>query len=297
VGIVLFFSSGRRAAAPGAPQSLRPERVEAASPAPPAAAPRAVPVANAPLDPSRLSLTIDVRRPAWIRTTVDGRADVGRLFNAGEKRTLTARDAIVMRSGDAGAVFVSVNGGQSRALGLDGQIVTRRFANPSTQPQAKPAVLQAATESAPPPAAPPAPVETAASDVGTTGTREVAAGTSVAAAEREILRATQQWFEAYFAGNGEGMRSIATPDFAMVDERADGQRLPATMRAVERGLQEVRIEVAGDAAVISARLTERATVNGQLREYVSLVSGVWVRADGSWRLMGVRFIDPARIGA
>jgi len=298
VGIVLFFSSGRRVAAPGAPQSLRPERVEAAaSPAPPAAAPRAVPVANAPLDPSRLSLTIDVRRPAWIRTTVDGRADVGRLFNAGEKRTVTARDAIVMRSGDAGAVFVSVNGGQSRALGLDGRIVTRRFANPSAQPQAKPAALQAAAESAPPPAAPTAPVETAASDVGTTGRRDVAAGTSVAAAEREILRATQQWFEAYFAGNGEGMRSIATPDFAMVDERADGQRLPATMRAVERGLQEVRIEVAGDAAVISARLTERATVNGQLREYVSLVSGVWVRADGSWRLMGVRFIDPARIGA
>jgi ketosteroid isomerase-like protein len=195
-------------------------------------------------------------------------------------------------------VFVSVNGGQARALGLDGRVATRRFGNPATQalPLPKPAVLQADVETEPTPNGPAA-IETAASDVGTTGTRDAAARPTVAAAEREILRATQQWFEAYFAGDAPSMQTIATPDFAMVDERGDGQRLPATLRAVERGLQQVRIEIAGDAAVISARLTERATVDGQQREYVSLVSGVWVRADGGWRLMGVRFMDPAKIGA
>jgi hypothetical protein len=299
VGTVLFLSSSRRDGSPAAPESLRPERLQAsAEPAaqPAAAAAQVATLAATPRDPSVLSLTMNVRRPAWIRTTVDGRADIGRLFGAGENRTVTASEAIVMRAGDAGAVWVSVNGGQARALGSDGEVVTRRFGNPSAQARPKPAVLQAAAESTPTPNGPAAEVEAAASDVGTTGTREVAAG-AVAAVEREILRATQQWFEAYFAGNGEGMRSVATPDFAMVDERADGQRLPATTRAVERGLQQVRIEVAGDAAVISARLTERANVNGQMREYVSLVSGVWVRADGSWRLMGVRFIDPAKIGA
>jgi hypothetical protein len=298
VGMMLFLSSGRRPGSPDAPQSLRPDRSQASgAPAaqPPAAAP-ASPVAHTPRDPSLLALTIDVRRPAWIRTTIDGRADVGRLFSAGEKRTVTARDAVVMRSGDAGAVFVSVNGGAARALGLDGHVVTRRYGNPAAPAAPKPAVLQAVAETAFTPNGPIPEIEPAASDVGTTGTRDPVARPP-AAAEREILRATQQWFEAYFAGNDGAMRSIATSDFAMVDERGDGQRLPATTRGVDRGLQQVRIEVAGDAAVISARLTERATINGQVREYVSLVSGVWVRADGSWRLMGVRFMDPAKIGA
>jgi hypothetical protein len=302
VGTVVFFASGGRgrAASPAAPESLRSERAEArdvATPPPPAAA--AAPAALQQRDPSLLSLAIEVRRPAWIRTTIDGRADEGRVFKVGENRTVTAKEMVVMRAGDAGAVLVSVNGAQPRVLGPDGQVITRRFANAAAA-RPKPAVLQADAEPEPTPAAPngpPAAMPTPAADVGTTGTRDTAAPPSVAVAEREILRATQQWFEAYFAGNGEAMRSIATPDFAMVDERGDGQRLPATARAVERGLQEVRIEVAGDAAVISARLTERTNVNGQVREYVSLVSGVWVRSDGNWRLMGVRFIDPARIGA
>lgn len=303
VGTVLFLSFGGRgrAASPSAPQSLRPERSQASGPAAqPATEAAAVPAALTPRDASVLSLTINIRRPAWIRTTIDGRADLGRVFKVGENTTVTAKEAVVMRAGDAGAVLVSVNGGQPRALGPDGQAITRRFANPSAQARPKPAVLQAAAEPEPRPTTPngpPAAIQTATTDVGTTGTRDTPAPPTVAVAEREILRATQQWFEAYFAGNGEAMRSIATPDFAMVDERGDGQRLPATMRAVERGLQEVRIEVAGDAAVISARLTERTNVNGQVRVYISLVSGVWVRADGSWRLMGVRFIDPARVGA
>ena len=302
VGVVLFLSSGSRAASPAAPQSLRPE-LSQASGVPAArgeAAIAAAPLGSSPQDPSVLSLTVDVRRPAWIRTTVDGRADSGRLFAAGEKRTLTAREAIVMRAGDAGAVFVSVNGGQARALGLDGHVVSRRFGNPAVPPQPRPAVLQAAADSDSTPSAPAREVEPAAGDVGTTGRAETVASARpvpVPVAEREILRATQQWFEAYFAGNAQAMRNIATPDFAMVDERGEGQRLPAATNAVDRGLQQVRIEVAGDAAVISARLTERANVNGQVREYVSLVSGVWVRADGMWRLMGVRFMDPAKIGA
>jgi cell division septum initiation protein DivIVA len=299
VGVVLFLSSSGRAASPRAPQSLRPEPSQASSepttrPQPVAAA---VPLPSAPRDSSVLSLTIDVKRPAWIRTTVDGRADLGRLFDAGEKRTVTAREAIVMRAGDAGAVFVSVNGGQARPLGLDGHVISRRFGNPAAPSQPKPGVLQTTARSESTSSEPAPESERGASDVGTTGKADTVAAPPVPVVEREILRATQQWFEAYFAGNAEAMRTIATPDFAMVDERGDGQRLPATTRAVDRGLQQVRIEVAGDAAVISARLTERANVNGQLREYVSLVSGVWVRADGSWRLMGVRFMDPAKIGA
>jgi ketosteroid isomerase-like protein len=131
--------------------------------------------------------------------------------------------------------------------------------------------------------------------VGTTGRRDAAAAPAEASVEREILRAAQQWFEAYFAGDAPGMKHIESADFALVDDRAADRRLAATMPGVERGLQQVQIDVAGEGAVMSARLVERAQIDGQPREYVSLVSGVWLRTGNSWRLTGLRFIDPASV--
>ena len=293
VGVVLFLWSSGRDASAGAEVT----RSTAASPPPrsaePVARPQrpvAAPVSSSASDPSVLAVTIDVRRPAWIRTTIDGRADVGRLFNAGETRRVTAREEIVMRAGDAGAVFVSVNGSEARALGHDGRVVTRRFGSP-TAPAPRPAVLQTTAVSA---STPDVSRESPSADVGTTGTRDAPAAPPEVA-EREILRAAQQWFEAYFSGDAPGMKHVEAADFSIVDDRAAGQRLSATMSGVERGLQQVRIDVAGDGAVMSARLMEKANIDGQLREYVSLVSGVWLRTDGRWRLTGLRLIDPASV--
>jgi hypothetical protein len=293
VGLLLVLASGRETSsevsvAPS-PAGQRPQalgQAVAQPEPPPAASPAATPIA----DRAGVSMTIEVRRPAWIRTTIDGRTDVGRLFDAGQTRRVTAGEEIVLRVGDAGAVFVSLNGSEARPLGRDGQVLTRRFGNLAAPAPVRPAVLQA-TAAAESPAN--GSSEIASLDVGTTGTRDTRTAPPEVIAEREILQATQEWFEAYFAGNVHGMKNVAASDFSMVDERAEGQRFPATMRGVDRGLQQVRIEVAGEGAVMSARLTERATIDGQLREYVSLVSGVWVRTDGRWRLTGIRFIDLA----
>ena len=293
VGVVLFLWSSGRDASAGAAVT----RSAAASPPPRSAEPAArpprpvaAPVSPAASDPSVLAVTIDVRRPAWIRTTIDGRADVGRLFNAGDTRRITAREEIVMRAGDAGAVFVSVNGSEARPLGHDGRVVTRRFGSP-TASAPRPAVLQATAVSA---STAQGSGQNPSADVGTTGTRDAPAA-APEAAEREILRAAQQWFEAYFSGDAPAMKHIEAADFSIVDDRAAGQRLSATMSGVERGLQQVRIDVAGEGAVMSARLMERATIDGQLREYVALVSGVWLRTEGRWRLTGLRLIDPASV--
>jgi len=71
---------------------------------------------------------VETDRPAWIRTTIDGRVDGARVFAAGEKKTVLANRDIVLRAGDAGAVFVSLNGAERKALGPRGSVATRRFA-------------------------------------------------------------------------------------------------------------------------------------------------------------------------
>ena len=73
------------------------------------------------------SVNINVRRLVWLRFTVDGRVTETRLFQPGETRHVTHAREVLIRAGDAGAVFVSVNGGEASPLGRDSQVVTRRF--------------------------------------------------------------------------------------------------------------------------------------------------------------------------
>jgi hypothetical protein len=74
-----------------------------------------------------LSLVAEAVRDVWVRTTIDGRTEDGRTLAAGQVIDVSAEQSIVLRVGDAGAIVVSVNHGEKRPLGFDGQVVTRQF--------------------------------------------------------------------------------------------------------------------------------------------------------------------------
>jgi DivIVA domain-containing protein len=78
--------------------------------------------------PAAAGLTIHIKplRRCWVRVVVDGRTDARELQH-GEDIVLNARHAIVLRAGDAGALSIEVNGRVLPPLGLDGQVVERRF--------------------------------------------------------------------------------------------------------------------------------------------------------------------------
>jgi DivIVA domain-containing protein len=78
--------------------------------------------------PAAAGLTIHIKplRRCWVRVIVDGRTDA-RELQPGEDIVLNARHAIVLRAGDAGALSIEVNGRVLPPLGLDGQVVERRF--------------------------------------------------------------------------------------------------------------------------------------------------------------------------
>jgi hypothetical protein len=131
------------AAVQTAPPVSAPSTTSAVSTTPsstPAAPPTAV--ANTSTPPSALSLLVEARRSSWLRTTVDGESDSGRMLAQGETVRLNAKKSVSLRVGDAGAVFVSVNNGQAAPLGSDGQVVTRQFVVESTERQAAAAAAQ-----------------------------------------------------------------------------------------------------------------------------------------------------------
>jgi hypothetical protein len=304
LGVALYLSFGDRpgTAASGGRAAAAVPAANVEATAKPGGVPSSTPASAAPAAKAPLALTLSARRDVWVRSTIDGRQTANQLLKQGTTQELTANRDISVRAGDAGALLVSHNGAAARPFGGNGQPLTRRFAADAPPAPAERAPAVAQTASARPPRNQ-APTEQRAGG-GPAGTQQLSPATAAAgiavpdanqtsAAEREILRITRRWFEAYFQGDPNGMAQVATDDFSIADQR--GERLPTTMTEVERSMQQVRIEVAGDGAVLSARLTERAVVGGKPRQYVSLVSGVWIRKDGQWRLMGMRFVDPASV--
>ena len=79
------------------------------------------------------TLTIEARRESWIRAQVDGRPVTGRIFDAGETRTITGASRVSIRAGDAGAVYVAVNGAEPEVLGPTGRPLTRDYVLEGTQ--------------------------------------------------------------------------------------------------------------------------------------------------------------------
>jgi hypothetical protein len=87
-----------------------------------------------PTAPAAAPLTIHVKplRTCWVRVIVDDRTDA-RELQPGEDIVLEAQRSIVLRAGDAGALSVEVNGRVLPPLGLNGQVVERRFTAGTTE--------------------------------------------------------------------------------------------------------------------------------------------------------------------
>jgi hypothetical protein len=69
-------------------------------------------------------------QPAWIRVIADGERVVERELPANSRIPFKAEKTIQIRTGNAGAVRLSIRGVDQGALGTEGEVVTRSFAVP-----------------------------------------------------------------------------------------------------------------------------------------------------------------------
>ena len=86
---------------------------------------------TAPAEPApaatQLEIEITTTRGVWVRVLSDGERVLERELPAEARVPVTAKQAIVIRAGDAGAVQVSVGGGEPEPLGPGGRPITRTF--------------------------------------------------------------------------------------------------------------------------------------------------------------------------
>jgi cytoskeleton protein RodZ len=78
--------------------------------------------------PDKLRVLVNVReRPSWILIRTDGTAAYKQVAQPGFSETFEAENRLFIKSGDAGAVSVEINGQDEGALGGAGEIVARRY--------------------------------------------------------------------------------------------------------------------------------------------------------------------------
>lgn len=78
--------------------------------------------------PSRnpLAVVLSVTSPSWVIATVDGKKILNRLIEIGEQEMLEARRELVLTTGDAGAIVMTLNGAVAKSLGRPGEAITAR---------------------------------------------------------------------------------------------------------------------------------------------------------------------------
>ena len=137
IGLVIYYGTHREAPAPtrvAAPvtESYTPAAdvpVEPQRPAEPAAAApdAATPAPAAPPQTAGISMAIAPTATCWVSLNADGEQVFSGLMNAGDKRTVTAKEQIALNVGDAGAFTYTLNGRPGKALGAPGEVVSTRI--------------------------------------------------------------------------------------------------------------------------------------------------------------------------
>lgn len=93
------------------------------------------PAETAPAAAATSESVLTTVRRAWVRVIADGERVVERELPADTRVPFNAEKTIIVRTGDAGAVRLSIRGADQGALGRDGQVVTRTFDVPAKTPR------------------------------------------------------------------------------------------------------------------------------------------------------------------
>ena len=92
------------------------------------------------------------------------------------------------------------------------------------------------------------------------------------------------------------MAAAGIENVTISDERSLTERFPAWQTGIRRDLDQVELELTGDTALLTARMTERNGDTGATSaQHVSRVSQIWVRRNGRWRVADVRIMGEGRL--
>ena len=130
---------------------------------------------------------------------------------------------------------------------------------------------------------------------GQTPTTWLANAKPEAAPPAELTTAAQQWLDAYARHDTEALRSAATSDVKLSDQRDASERLPPGAEGVRRTLESVSFLLVGGTSILAARLIEQGNVKGQNTQRISWISLMWIREGGQLKVADVQILSEAKL--
>lgn len=124
-------------------------------------------------------------------------------------------------------------------------------------------------------------------------TASVVFGQASGKAERELMKANQEYDEALVRGDAETLDRIYSDEFIYTTpdgEVRDKARQLAFTRAGDLRLEsgrsdDVRVRVYGDTAVMTGRFTAKGKFRDRAIDIRERYTAVWVKGRGRWRLV------------
>jgi ketosteroid isomerase-like protein len=114
------------------------------------------------------------------------------------------------------------------------------------------------------------------------------------AAEQQIIALTHEWTRAFQSRDVSRLRDLTTDDyFAMIGvggrsfQRTDKTRWLEVVPLYEtaRGsIDDMAVQVLGDVAIVHSLYTQEASIRGQDRSGQFVLTDLWVRRDGQWKM-------------
>ncbi|HEY9650867.1 MAG TPA: DUF4115 domain-containing protein, partial [Coleofasciculaceae cyanobacterium] len=74
-----------------------------------------------------LEVTASLKEESWLRVVADGKTLFEGILTKGDRQTWTAKNELMIRAGNAGAVSVSLNQGEAKLLGIRGAVAEEKF--------------------------------------------------------------------------------------------------------------------------------------------------------------------------
>jgi hypothetical protein len=124
----------------------------------------------------------------------------------------------------------------------------------------------------------------------------VPAPTSPRSLQDSLTGVASRWLDAYYRQDRATMNAIS-PRVTVSDNRGEKDRMPRGLPSVQRSLDGVSFNVAGSAAMLTARMTERSDNATSGRMTVSYISHIWTQQrNGEWQLDDVTIASAASVG-
>jgi hypothetical protein len=114
--------------------------------------------------------------------------------------------------------------------------------------------------------------------------------------QESLTNVASRHLDAYYRQD-RAMMSALAPQANVADDRGAKDKLPGGLNGVRRSFEDVKLNVFGSEAQLTAKMTERMdnAAAGQMAQAVSFVAYTFTQRNGAWQIYDIRILSASAL--